>query len=236
MAQISSRLRSIYRAVVQRYNTDFEFAHSMSLRRLGSQTHSPDLIESLNRLELAEIDASDAIEEQVIPLNDPLYKDSGLLQTVRLLLMEIKCRAQIPAFETHVASNTPSNESKDETCAICMEEFEDDISSNDWRNSHSPVITSCGHMFGGVCLSVWLANVKSRSCPYCRKDFNEVPDDCDLMWGTWEDIWRWFVDRKHTMATCGHQVSGRYLWDNCDLNEIKARFGMQKIFPIPPEY
>jgi hypothetical protein len=179
----------------------------------------------------------DTIDKNLIPLYDERYKDSVLLEKVSGLLTEVARRAQRPTFTAHV--NIPSNPLKDERCSICLENLEANIMGMDWRSSHSPVVTSCGHIFGGNCLSIWLSSVQTCSCPCCRKDFNDIDKGCDLMWKTRGDLWRWYVDRKHTMlaceGSCGQNL-GRYCWDNCSLDEVQAQFLMQDTFPIPPEH
>jgi len=151
--------------------------------------------------QMEEIDFSKATEERILPLSDPHFNGSGLLRRVHQLLLEVQARAQLPAFTTHVATLI-FDELKNQYCSICKEELETNITNKDRRESHAPVITSCRHIFGGDCLSTWLANAKSRSCLYCRKDFNEVPENCGLTWKTWGDILRWFEDRKHSKSTC----------------------------------
>lgn len=185
--------------------------------------------------QMEEIDFSKATEERILPLSDPHFNGSGLLRRVHQLLLEVQARAQLPAFTTHVATLI-FDELKNQYCSICKEELETNITNKDRRESHAPVITSCRHIFGGDCLSTWLANAKSRSCLYCRKDFNEVPENCGLTWKTWGDILRWFEDRKHSKSTCRQRHCGRYLWDNCSFEEIQAQFDMQEEIPISPEY
>ena len=117
----------------------------------------------------------------------------------------------------------PSNTPKDERCSICLEDLTDNTANMYWENSHSSVITSCGHIFGGNCLSMWLSNIETRSCPCCREDFNKLYEDYDLRWESRGDMWRWYKERKNTMLKCrgrrGH-TPGRYCWDNCSLEEI----------------
>lgn len=178
----------------------------------------------------------DTIDEQLIPLFDPRYKNSILLQQVSSFMEEVVHRAERPAFTAHVE---PSNTPNGERCSICLEDLTDNTANIDWENSHSSVITSCGHIFGGSCLSMWLSNINTRSCPCCRADFNQLYEDYDLRWGNRGDMWRWYKERKHTMlkcrGRCGHK-SGRYCWDNCSLEEIQAQFLMQNTFPIPPRH
>jgi hypothetical protein len=178
----------------------------------------------------------DIIDQRVIPLFDKRYEGSILLKQLRLLLTEVLDRAQRPAFTTHI--DVPSNTLKGERCCICLEDLEDNIANKDWNDHHSQVITSCGHIFGGNCLSTWLSNAKTRSCPYCRKDFNQIAKACDLMWRTWGDMWRWYVERKHSLHCkkgCANS-SGRYLWDNCGLGDVQAQFYTQDIIPIHPQH
>ncbi len=92
-------------------------------------------------------------------------------------------------------------------------------------------------MFGENCLSIWLSNVNTRSCPCCREDFNSVDGDCDLRWKNRGGMWQWYKERKYTMLKCNSRcshTSGRYCWDNCSLEDIRAQFLMQGTFPIPP--
>jgi hypothetical protein len=178
----------------------------------------------------------DAIDEHLIPLFDSRYKTSALLQQVSAFMEEVVHGAQRPAFTAHVE---PSNTPKGERCSICLEDLTDNTANMDWENSHSSVITSCGHIFGGNCLSMWLSNVETRSCPCCREDFNKLYEDCDLRWESRGDMWRWYKERKNTMLKCkgrGGHTSGRYCWDCCSLEEIQAQFLMQNTFPIPPKH
>jgi hypothetical protein len=178
--------------------------------------------------------APDTIDEHLIPLFDLRYKSSTPLQQVSSFMEEVFHQAKRPAFTAHVE---PSNTTKVERCSICLEDLADDSENMDWAKSHSSVITSCGHIFGGNCLSIWLSNVKTRSCPCCREDFNSVDGDCDLRWKNRGDMWRWYKERKYTILECQGRcgvTSGRYCWDDCSLEEIQAQFLMQDTFPIPP--
>ncbi len=191
----------------------------------------------LQRLgELPLLPTPDTIDEHLIPLFDVRYKRSILLQQVSSYMEEVVHRAERSAFTAHVE---PSNTSDGERCSICLEDLTGSPSNMDWENSHSSVITSCGHTFGGSCLSMWLSNINTRSCPCCREDFNKLYEDCDLRWENRGDMWRWYQERKRTMpechGRCGH-TSGRYCWDNCSWEEIQAQFWMQNTFPIPPKH
>jgi hypothetical protein len=93
----------------------------------------------------------DIIDQRVIPLFDKRYEGSILLKQLRLLLTEVLDRAQRPAFTTNI--DVPSNTLKGERYCICLEDLEDNIANKDWNDHHSQVITSCGHIFGGNCLS-----------------------------------------------------------------------------------
>jgi hypothetical protein len=237
MDDLSSNAQSTMNQISICYNMDEEYKnyfHRLPLTPAGNWRHLDDERTVDERLQLL---TPDTIDKTLIPLYDKRYKGSILLEKVSRLLTEVAHRAQRPAFTTHV--DIPSNLLKDERCSICLEDLEANTANMKWRSSHSPVMTSCGHVFGGNCLSIWLSNVQTRSCPYCRKDFNQIDKGCDLMWKTRGDLWRWYVDRKHTMLACeGHcgQNSGRYCWDYCGLDEIQAQFLMQDTFPIPPEH
>ena len=178
----------------------------------------------------------DIIDQRIIPLFDKRYDGSILLKQLRLLLTEVLDRAQRPAFTTHI--DVPSNTLRGERCCICLEDLEDNIANKDWNDNHSQVITSCGHIFGGNCLSTRLSNAKTRSCPFCRKDFNQITKACDLMWRTWGDMLRWYVERKHSLHCkkgCANSP-GRFFWDNCDLGDVQAQFYTQDIIPIHPQH
>ena len=54
---------------------------------------------------------------------------------------------------------TLSIQTPGESCAICYESI------------HSPVITRCGHVFGGSCILPWVQS--HRNCPMCRKHLRD---------------------------------------------------------------
>ena len=115
------------------------------------------LKESLPQLNLPNV-----AEEVAIPLHDNLYKGSFILLKTRELLTEIMDRAQRAPSTTHVS--IPPKTLKRERCAICLEDLDDEITAelDTWKALHAPVVTSCGHVFGGVCLQ----KVNNKSlCP-----------------------------------------------------------------------
>lgn len=201
MDQLSSDAQSISQQFTIYIYTDEEFKDCFyewaALLTLADKLDRSEYLRTADaRLQLL---VQDTIDKHLIPLFDECYKSSILLQQVSLLLSEVVRRARRPAFTAHVE---PSITLKGERCSICLEGLEDNSVSMGWRKSHSPVITSCGHIFGGNCLSIWLSSVSTRSCPCCRKDFNRIGKDCDLMWETRGDMWRWYRDRKHTRLAC----------------------------------
>lgn len=62
----------------------------------------------------------------------------------------------------------------DRVCIICQEEFS---FSEDPKLSHTPVKTSCGHIFGDNCLMMWLETFYawSNSDPDPDRDGNDTP-------------------------------------------------------------
>jgi hypothetical protein len=51
----------------------------------------------------------------------------------------------------------------DRNCAICKDEF--GVTFQDKKSEH-PVRTTCGHVIGIECLTIWLSN--HNTCPSCR--------------------------------------------------------------------
>jgi len=93
----------------------------------------------------------DFMEENVTPLHDIQYKGSFILRKVRMLLQEVVDRAERPAFKLHIS--IPPHTLENETCTICWDAIEPDRANfYGWEDSHSEVVTSCGHIFGGKCL------------------------------------------------------------------------------------
>ena len=93
----------------------------------------------------------DWMKEKVIPFHHSLFEGSFILRKVCTLLIEVINRAKRPAFMAHVSPALPTLEN--ETCPICWEALEFDIANSEaWERSHSAVVTSCGHIFGGTCL------------------------------------------------------------------------------------
>ena len=181
---------------------------------------------------LPNLNLPSSVEENVTPLHDSLYKDSFILQKARVLLTEIIDRATRPACTTHIS--IPLQTLERERCAICLEDLEYDVAELDnWKMLHSAVVTSCGHVFGGICLWTWLVENKTRTCPCCRRDFDTISESTDLTWKNLGDVWDWYIDRKHTMHD---QKPGRHLWDCCSMEELQAQFEMQDEFPIELEH
>lgn len=185
------------------------------------------------------LEASDTIDGRVTPLFSKCYEGSIVLEKTSLLLTEVIRGAERLAYTTQI--DDAPKASNDGKCPICLEDLEAKIADTGWRSSHYAVITSCGHIFGSYCLSIWLSDPKRRSCPKCRKDFNQAVEDRNQTWQTWEDIRAWYTERKQTILECDHehaciQWSGRYLWDGCSMEELQAQFDMQDYISVPLEH
>lgn len=65
----------------------------------------------------------------------------------------------------------------EEECSICQEEYEPSDGAGSSRNpwhQHWPLQTTCGHIFGAICLWLWLFKDKNFTCPICRWDVFEI--------------------------------------------------------------
>src|ERR1700710_1898925 len=51
------------------------------------------------------------------------------------------------------------------TCQICKTPY---YCFDAEGNTESPKITPCGHIFGSLCIRIWITRERSFACPVCR--------------------------------------------------------------------
>ena len=68
---------------------------------------------------------------------------------------------------TGLVPATLSNQTVEDVCGICTDDFSD------------PVKLECGHIFDSACIATWLKMPRRNACPTCRKRLFELPEHED---------------------------------------------------------
>lgn len=125
---------------------------------------------------------------------------------------------------------------EDRTCAICSEDFRDEIS----RSSHRPIeLDACEHTFGEQCIRKWLSPLHDDACiKQTRQRSNDTSPLCRtrLFWGTcdfhdesllglylklrlWDRIYDRFQVKKSDLEESSRKILYRFVADEVLHNE-----------------
>ena len=71
----------------------------------------------------------------------------------------------------HKIKNTDDILKNNKTCSICKEKFQE--------GEYKRILPYCCHIYHKKCIDNWLKRDNNRSCPLCRKSFEDLYNKCE---------------------------------------------------------